>query len=149
MLKSSTKREIRHLHISHNAPSLPPQNLHNLWFSFLLGITAVPREIENNAYAKFWRANKVHYGKCGSGVLGALSRCSRAAMVKKWTKKCDARAKLLFCQSKPIAFLQFSLPLLKRPYANVIQDNSLPFLIGYSDSFLMSNLLQYFPHHET
>ena len=25
-------------------------------------------EIENNAYAKFWRANKVHYGKCGSGV---------------------------------------------------------------------------------
>ena len=38
-------------------------------FSFLLGITAVPREIENNAYRKFWGANKVHYGKCGSGVL--------------------------------------------------------------------------------
>ena len=30
-----------------------PQILHNLCFSFLLGITAVPREIENNAYAKF------------------------------------------------------------------------------------------------
>ena len=29
-------------------------------FSFLLGITAVPRKIENNAYAKFWGANKVH-----------------------------------------------------------------------------------------
>ena len=43
-------------------------DLHNLCFSFLLGITAVPREIENNAYAKFWRANEVHYGKCGSGV---------------------------------------------------------------------------------
>ena len=28
--------------------------LHNLCFSFLLGITAVSREIENNAYAKFW-----------------------------------------------------------------------------------------------
>ena len=38
-------------------------------FSFLLGITAVPREIENNAYTKFWGTNKVHYGKCGSGVL--------------------------------------------------------------------------------
>ena len=29
---------------------------------------------------------------------------------KKCTKKRDARAKLLFCQSKPIAFLPFSLP---------------------------------------
>ena len=35
-------------------PSPPPKNMfHNLCFSFLLGITAVPREIENNAYAKF------------------------------------------------------------------------------------------------
>ena len=38
----------------------PPQILHNLCFTFLLGITAVPREIENNAYAKFWGVNKVH-----------------------------------------------------------------------------------------
>ena len=44
---------IRHLHISHNAPYLPPKILHNLCFSFLLDIRAVPREIENNAYAKF------------------------------------------------------------------------------------------------
>ena len=43
-------------------------DLHNLCFSFLLGITAVLRDIENNAYAKFWGANKVHYGRCGSGV---------------------------------------------------------------------------------
>ena len=54
---------IRHLHISHKAPFLPPpsptpppkkkKNLNNLCFSFLMGITTVPREIENNAYAKF------------------------------------------------------------------------------------------------
>ena len=31
----------------------PPKILHNLCFLFLLGITVVPREIENNAYAKF------------------------------------------------------------------------------------------------
>ena len=49
---------IRHLHISHNAPYLLPKILHNLCFSFLLGITA--RESENNAHAKFWGANKVH-----------------------------------------------------------------------------------------
>ena len=62
------KCNTRHFHISHNAPCLPSKILHNLCFSFLLGITAVPREIENNAYAKFWGANKVHYGNCGSGV---------------------------------------------------------------------------------
>ena len=32
----------------------PPKFLHNLCFSFLLGITAVPREIENNACAIFF-----------------------------------------------------------------------------------------------
>ena len=40
-------------------PPPPPQILHNLCFSFLLGITAVLREIENDAYVKFWGANKV------------------------------------------------------------------------------------------
>ena len=32
---------------------MPLKILHNLCFSSLLGITAVPREIENNDYAKF------------------------------------------------------------------------------------------------
>ena len=37
---------------------------------FLLGITVVPREIEDNGYAKFWRLRKVkkaHYGPCENG----------------------------------------------------------------------------------
>ena len=66
---------IRHLHISHKAPYMPPsppppQIFHNLsgCFSFLLDITAVPREIENNSYAKFWEAKKAHHGRCASGV---------------------------------------------------------------------------------
>ena len=42
--------------------------------------------------------------------LGRLSSCSRATTVKKCPKKQDARAKLLFCQSKPIGFLPFLLP---------------------------------------
>ena len=61
---------IRHLHASHNALlhlNWAPQIFNNLSFSFLLGITAVPREIENNAYAKIWGANKMHYGRCASG----------------------------------------------------------------------------------
>ena len=65
------KLSTRHFRISHNAPYLSPKILHNLCFSFLLGITAVPKETENNAYAKFGGGggvNKVHYGKCGRGV---------------------------------------------------------------------------------
>ena len=56
----------------HHPP--PQKNLHTLCFSFLLGTTAVPRDTENYAYAKFWGggwgggANKVHYGKFGNGV---------------------------------------------------------------------------------
>ena len=51
-------------------PPPPLQILHNLsgCFSFLVDITAVPREIENNAYAKFWGEKKAHYGRCASGV---------------------------------------------------------------------------------
>ena len=32
----------------------PEKKLRNRYFSFLLDMTAVPREIENSAYAKFW-----------------------------------------------------------------------------------------------
>ena len=53
------KNRIHHFHISRNEPQIASQILRNLCFSFFLGITAVPREIENNAYAKFWGANKV------------------------------------------------------------------------------------------
>ena len=77
---------ICHLHISHyhNAPYLRPpppppptkKKMHNLYFSFLLGITAIPREIENNVYAKFWGAHKVHYGRCASGVWDSFGDAS-------------------------------------------------------------------------
>ena len=43
-------------------PSPQKNNLNNLCLSFLLGITAVPREIENNAYTNFWGANKFIMG---------------------------------------------------------------------------------------
>ena len=62
---------ICHLHISHNAPYLSPppppkekKNLQNLCFSFLLYITTVLREIENNAYEKL-----------GGGGGGRQIRC--------------------------------------------------------------------------
>ena len=52
---------IRHLHTPIMHLIYPPKNLHNLCFSFLLGITAVPREIENNAYAKFLACENIRF----------------------------------------------------------------------------------------
>ena len=51
-----------------------------------------------------------------------VSRCSHVVKAKKCTKMCDAHAKLLFCQSKPIAFLPFLLssPLLLLKLPNII-----------------------------
>ena len=36
-------------------------------FQFLLGITVLPREIQDNGYQKFGEVNKVHYGLCENG----------------------------------------------------------------------------------
>ena len=57
---------------------ISPKSLHDLCLSFILSISAVPRKIENNAYAIFFflvgggggagAANGGHYGKCVSGV---------------------------------------------------------------------------------
>ena len=46
-------------------PPPPPKKLHNYCFQFLLGITVVLREIEDNGYAKF--SDKVHCDLCENG----------------------------------------------------------------------------------
>ena len=77
--KQGTLWPIRHLYISHNVPYLspplpPPKFLNNLCFPFLLGITAVPIDTENNACAKLWGANKVHDGlRLSHNLLGNFS----------------------------------------------------------------------------
>ena len=48
----------------------PPKFWYNHCFQFLLGITVVPRKIEDNDYAKFWEVNKVHFGLCEIGEYG-------------------------------------------------------------------------------
>ena len=59
-------------------PPAPPQKICIIFFSFLLGITAIPSEIEKNAYAIFFfwgggrGANKVHYGRCVSAIFSNL-----------------------------------------------------------------------------
>ena len=44
---------IRHFHITHNAPYLPTKILHNLCFSFLLGITAVQEKLKTMLVQNF------------------------------------------------------------------------------------------------
>ena len=53
LLASAEECTIRHWQISHN--------------TLLLGITVVPRAIEDNADTKFWGVNKVYYGRCPNG----------------------------------------------------------------------------------
>ena len=43
---------IRHFHISHNAPYLPPKILHKHCFQFLLGRLWYPGEMKNKGYAR-------------------------------------------------------------------------------------------------
>ena len=64
---------IHHFHMDYNDSCLRPKNLRNHCFQFLLSITVVPREIEDNGYAKFWVLNKIHYGLCENGELSRFS----------------------------------------------------------------------------
>ena len=52
----------------HNILCLSPKILHKHCFQFLLGLTMVPRENKNNAYAKFGGTNKEYYGIFRSGL---------------------------------------------------------------------------------
>ena len=58
---------IRHFHIPHNTPCLPPKILRKHWLQFLLGWLRYPGEMENKGYVDFWGANKLHYWECGNG----------------------------------------------------------------------------------
>ena len=83
-LYATSTFSIMHL-ICAPAPSKKEKKLHNLCLSFLLGITAVPREIENNAYTNFLGANKVimgnvevAYGRIALAVARSLIVFSRS-----------------------------------------------------------------------
>ena len=106
----AAQQGIRRLHISHNAPYLPQppsstQILHTLCFSFLLAITAVPREIENYAYAKFLEANKVHYGRCASCELRLFASLTLEHGLKI----------TLYCWKKVISYFTLTLEQYRFP----------------------------------
>ena len=55
------------MHLVSPPPPPPPRILHTHCFQLLQGNTVVPREIEDNGYAKFCGVNKLHYGLCENG----------------------------------------------------------------------------------
>ena len=61
---------IGHFGKYHNTLCLSPQLLHKHCFEFLVGLSMVPRENKNNAYAKFEGTNKEYYGIFQGGLLG-------------------------------------------------------------------------------
>ena len=58
---------IHHFHIDHNAPCLHRRVLHNHCFQYLLGITVVPGQIEDEGYAELLWVNNVHLGLYENG----------------------------------------------------------------------------------
>ena len=69
LLNTSKADLIRLLHVSYNTPCLPPNTLHNLcFFLYLRGISAVPREIEDNAFVDFGGGGGGQ-ARCIMGVL--------------------------------------------------------------------------------
>ena len=54
----------------------------------------------------------------------AFSRPSRGVTAKKWTEKRDARAKLLFCQSKPSVFCRSRWPRRSRCFSSLMIDRN-------------------------
>ena len=67
--KHSNYSAIGHFGKYHNTLCLSPQILHKHCVTFLLGLTMVPRENKNNAYAKFGGTNKEYYGIFRSGLF--------------------------------------------------------------------------------
>ena len=65
---------IGHFGNYHNTLSLSPQILHKHCFQFLLGLTMVPKENENNDYVKFGGRNKEYDGKNLNFVAGMMRR---------------------------------------------------------------------------
>ena len=70
---SNTKREICGFHVPHNAICFPRKILLKNCFQFFKGRSLVPREIENNSYAKFCGENKLHCGERESRRLGTFT----------------------------------------------------------------------------
>ena len=82
IIRSESKtKAISHLHISHNAPYLPPppppskgkKFWHKHCFKISLSVAVIPRGNEKQRLCKIilWGGgggNRVHYGRCASGV---------------------------------------------------------------------------------
>lgn len=56
----------------HDTLCFSPKTLHKGCFQFPLGLTMVPRENKNNAYAKFGGTNKEYYGIFRTGLFQKL-----------------------------------------------------------------------------
>ena len=65
---------IHYFHIDHNAPRFiptPPPPLSPPEFCIaIVSNSVVPKEIQDNDYAKFWEVNKVHYDLALWTIIG-------------------------------------------------------------------------------
>ena len=91
----------------------PPKICITLCFPFPLGITVIPRETEDNAYGKFWGANKVYYGGCGNGDIQRLTRALHNLLIEgNWVKLIDVICNTQIKIIVQLLYLQYSFVYL-------------------------------------
>ena len=73
-IRTSPITPVTHLVLS-PTPS-PSKQVRNPCFPLLLGTTTVPRETENNAYAKLGAGIMGHFGRCASGGCVMSINCN-------------------------------------------------------------------------
>ena len=81
--------------MDHNAACLPPRILHNHCFQFLLGITVVPREIQDNGYAKFFCCEN---GKLRKMIFQSVTQAARKKKIQVLPVGVEPMTLLLFVQ---------------------------------------------------
>ena len=72
-------------YVTCTSPIMHPKFCITFVLHFSWELPAVPREIENDAYEKFWDANKVHYGRCASGVSTNFALLKNLREVLAWS----------------------------------------------------------------
>mgnify|MGYP006964547207 CR=1 FL=1 len=113
----------------HNTLCLSPPNLHKQCFHFLLGLTMVPRENKSNAFAKFWRTDRVlryfesgprggcaweQHGRppmtCVRGTGSRKQRISLPRRLRCWQKYCTYNQCFVSSLTCRLPFLLSSFP---------------------------------------
>ena len=98
-----------------------PKILHKHCFLFILVMTVVWWELENNAYAKYWgegggRVNRLYCKQCENGKFWSLPSVP-LALVLLWRREKEEKDEVIYLSCSPYRLVIFSWFLLKNFHA--------------------------------